>query len=193
MSAADEPVRLERFRDYLRLLAEMHLDRRLQAKLDASDLVQQTLLEAHRDLDKFRGRTDEELAAWLRQTLVHNLANAARNFARGKRDVRRELSLEASIGHSSCRLEAWLASGDSSPSQRAERNEQLRLLADAVAQLPPAQHEVVVLRYVHGWPVAEIAEYIGRSPSAVAGLLHRAVVDLRKTLCPSDTAAAAPE
>lgn len=189
MSAADDPVRLERFRDYLRLLAEMHLDRRLQAKLDASDLVQQTLLEAHRDLDKFRGQTDEELAAWLRQTLVHNLANAARDFARGKRDVRRELSLEASIGHSSCRLEAWLASGDSSPSQRAQRNEQLRLLADAISQLPPAQNEVVVLRYVHGWPVSEIADHTDRSSPAVAGLLHRAVVELRKKLCRPNAAA----
>src|SRR5215469_14445517 len=132
MTASDEPERLERFRDYLRLLAEMHLDQRLQAKLDASDVVQQTLLEAHRDIDKFRGQSDEELAAWLRQALVHNLANAARDFARAKRDVRRERSLQESIDHSSCRLEAWLASDDSSPSQRADRNEQLRLLADAM-------------------------------------------------------------
>ncbi|HET6880011.1 MAG TPA: sigma-70 family RNA polymerase sigma factor [Pirellulales bacterium] len=182
MNAAADGLRLERFRDYLRLLAEMHLDRRLQAKLDPSDVVQQTLLEAHRDQDKFRGQTDEELAAWLRQALVHNLVNAARDFARAKRDVRREQALEASIGHSSCRLDAWLASGDSSPSHRAGRNEQLLLLADALAQLPPAQHEVVVLRYLHGWPIAEVAGYIGRTPAAVAGLLHRALVQLRGKL-----------
>lgn len=182
MTASDEPARLERFRDYLRLLAEMHLDRRLQAKLDASDVVQQTLLEAHRDIDKFRGQTDEELAAWLRQALVHNLANAARDFARAKRDVRRERSLQDSIDHSSCRLEAWLASGDSSPSQRADRNEQLGLLANAMAELPPAQQEVVVLRYLHGWPVADVATHIGRSAPAVAGLLHRALLQLRDKL-----------
>jgi RNA polymerase sigma-70 factor (ECF subfamily) len=182
MNASAERFRLERFRDYLRLLAELHLDRRLQAKLDASDVVQQTLLEAHRDLDKFRGQTEEELAAWLRQTLVHNLANAARDFGRDKRDVRRERSLEDSIGHSSYRLEAWLASGDSSPSHRADRNEQLRLLADALAELPPAQHEVVVLRYLHAWPIADVARHIDRTPPAVAGLLHRALVQLRGKL-----------
>lgn len=182
MNAAADDVRLERFRDYLRLLAEMHFDRRLQAKFDASDVVQQTLLEAHRDLDKFRGQSDEELAAWLRQTLVHNLANAARDFGRAKRDVRRERSIEESIEHSSCRLEAWLASGDSSPSHRADRNEQLRLLADALAQLPPAQHEVVVLRYLHGWHIADIASHLGRTPPAVAGLLHRALAQLRGKL-----------
>jgi RNA polymerase sigma-70 factor (ECF subfamily) len=156
MNAAADGPRLERFREYLRLLAEMHLDRRLQAKLDASDVVQQTLLEAHRDLDKFRGQSDQELAAWLRQTLVHNLANAARDFSRAKRDVRRERSLEESIENSSCRLEAWLASGDSSPSHRADRNEQLHLLADALAQLPEAQREDVVLRYLRGWRIAAI-------------------------------------
>jgi RNA polymerase sigma-70 factor (ECF subfamily) len=182
MNESDEPVRLERFRDYLRLLAEMHLDRRLQAKLDASDVVQQTLLEAHRDFEKFRGQSDEELAAWLRQALVNNLANAARDFARAKRDVRRERSLEDSIGHSSCRLEAWLASNDSSPSQRADRNEELRLLADAMAELPAAQHEVVVLRYLHGWSIAEVATHVDRTSPAVAGLLHRALVQLRGKL-----------
>lgn len=182
MNAAPDGARLERFRDYLRLLAEMHVDRRLQAKLDASDVVQQTLMEAHRDLDKFRGQSDEELAAWLRQALVNNLANAARDFARAKRDIRRERSMEESIGQSSCRLEAWLASGDSSPSQRADRNEQLCLLADALAQLPPAQHEVVVLRYLHGWPIADIANHVGRTRPAVAGLLHRALGQLRGKL-----------
>ena len=182
MNAAADGAKLERFRDYLRLLAEMHLDRRLQAKLDASDVVQQTLLEAHRDFDKFRGQSDAELAAWLRQALVNNLANAARDFGRAKRDVQRERSLEQSIGHSSCRLEAWLASGDSSPSQRADRNEQLLLLADALAQLPPAQREVVVLRYLHDWSIAEVANHIGRTTPAVAGLLHRALVQLRGKL-----------
>ena len=182
MTASDEPARLERFRDYLRLLAEMHLDRRLQAKLDASDVVQQTLLEAHRDLDKFRGQSDEELAAWLRQALVHNLANAARDFARAKRDVRRERSMQDALDHSSCRLEAWLTSGDSSPSHRADRNEQLQLLANAMAELSPAQREVVVLRYLHGWAVADVATHIGRSTPAVAGLLHRALLQLRGKL-----------
>ncbi len=182
MDASAEVIRLERFRDYLRLLAEMHLDRRLQAKLDASDVVQQTLLEAHRDVEKFRGRSEAELAAWLRQALVNNLANAARDFARAKRDVRREQSIEASIGQSSCRLEAWLATADSSPSHRADRNEQLCLLADALAQLSADQREVVVLRYLHAWPVADISSHLGRSVPAVAGLLHRALVHLRGKL-----------
>jgi RNA polymerase sigma-70 factor (ECF subfamily) len=73
---------LERFRAYLHLLARLQMDPRLQGKLDPSDLVQQTLLQALQALDKFRGRSDAELAVWLRQILAHQLANAARDLGR---------------------------------------------------------------------------------------------------------------
>src|SRR5437660_8973435 len=109
-AAADEPaMALERFRDYLRLLARLQLDPRLQGKLDASDLVQQTLLKAHQARGQFRGRTFAEQAAWLRQILANTLANAVRDLARAKRDVGRERSLEDGLADSSARLEAWLA------------------------------------------------------------------------------------
>src|SRR5262249_13692959 len=102
MGFGNGPVQaLERFRDYLRLLARLQLDPRLQSKLDASDLVQQTLLKAHESLDQFRGKTAAEQAAWLRQILARTLANAFRDFGRAKRDVALERSLEASLWESS--------------------------------------------------------------------------------------------
>src|SRR5207302_6051490 len=109
---------LERFRAYLRLLARMQMGPRLQGKLDPSDLVQQTLLQALRALDRFRGRSDAELAAWLRQILAHKLTNAARELGRAKRDVGRECSLERALEQSSARLEAWLVTEQSSPASR---------------------------------------------------------------------------
>src|SRR5205085_11154155 len=98
---------LERFRHYLLLLARLHLGERLKAKLDPSDVVQQTLLEAHRKQAQFRGSTEAELAGWLRQMLACEIADALRGFKRAKRDVAQERTLEVALGDSSSRLEAF--------------------------------------------------------------------------------------
>jgi RNA polymerase sigma-70 factor (ECF subfamily) len=181
--AADDPgLALERFRDYLRLLARLHLDSRLQGKLDPSDVVQQTLLRAHQAEGQFRGQTVAERAAWLRQILANTLANAVRDLTRARRDVALERSLEAALGDSSSRLEAWLAADQSSPSQRAERNEQLLRLAEALVGLPEAQREVLVLRHCQGWALADIATHLGRSRASVASLLRRGLKQLREHL-----------
>jgi len=173
---------LEQYREYLRLLARMQLDRRLQRKLDASDLVQQTLLQAHQARRDFRGTTHAELAAWLRQILARNLAHAVRDLGRAKRDVGRERSLEAAIDASSARLEAWLAAEQSSPSQQAIHNEVVFRVASALATLPDAQREAIVRHYWQGASLAEVAAQLGRSPAAVAGLLHRGIAQLRTVL-----------
>ena len=173
---------LERFRPYLLLLARVRLDPRLQAKLDASDVVQQTLLEAHQGLAQFRGQSSGEMAAWLRQALARNLANAVRDLRRAKRDVARERSLEAALDESSARLEGWLAAEQSAPGERAERQERAVLLAEALEALPETQRQAVVLRHWHGWSLAEIASQLGCTTAAVTGLLHRGLKHLRKRL-----------
>lgn len=173
---------LARFRDYLRLLARLQIDPRLQGKLEPSDVVQLTLLKAYQSLDQFRGRTDAEKAAWLRQILANTLANAVRDLGRAKRDVGLERSLEASLAESSARLEAWLVADQSSPSEQAERNEQLLRMAEGLASLPDPQREVLLLRHCQGWALADIAQHLGRTRAAVASLLRRGLQQLRDYL-----------
>jgi RNA polymerase sigma-70 factor (ECF subfamily) len=173
---------LERYRSYLRLLAEARLDRRLRGKLDPSDVVQQTLLHAHQARGQFRGTTQGELAAWLRQILARDLLHCVRDFRRAKRDVSCERSLAAACDESSARLESWLAAEQSSPSQQAARMEEVLRAAEAVEGLPEGQREAVVLYYWQSCSLAEIAEHLGRSVSAVAGLLHRGLGQLRQRL-----------
>lgn len=184
MSAPEEKNchELERYRPYLELLARMQFDRRLQAKLDPSDIVQQTMLQAYRALPDHRGDNSAQMAAWLRQILARNLTHTVRDLQRDKRDVRRERSLQQNLDQSSARLEAWLEGEQSSPSRIAERNEQLLQLAEAVAALPADQREAIELHYWHGWKLSEIAERLDRSVSAVGGLLHRGLRGLRGSL-----------
>jgi RNA polymerase sigma-70 factor (ECF subfamily) len=177
---------LERFRAYLHLLARMHLDPRLRGKLDASDVVQQALLQAHQARGQFRGQTDAERTAWLRQILARCLGNALRDFGRAKRKICLERSLEQALDASSARLAVWIAADQSSPSQHLERQEQAVRLADALAALPEAQREALVLQHWHGWSLAEIGEHLGRGPAAVAGLIKRGLKQLRQTFRSGD-------
>lgn len=173
---------LERYSQYLRLLARLQLDHRLSAKLDASDVVQQTLLQAHEHRDQFRGQSEAELIGWLRAILANTLAGAVRRFTTEARDFGRERSLQDSLNESSARLEGFLAVEQSSPSERVMRVEELVCLAEALGQLPDDQRQVVELHHLKGLPVAEVAEILQRSKPAVMGLLFRGLKKMRTLL-----------
>jgi RNA polymerase sigma-70 factor (ECF subfamily) len=184
LSVAGPPPSPERFRSYLRVLAELHLGRAGREKVDPSDVVQETMLEAHKKRHQFRGHTEAEMAAWLRAMLACNLADAIKALRRGKRDVSRERSLEAAINKSSSRLEAWLVASQSSPSERLDRHEAVLELLDALTALPSAQRRALVMRHCQGCSLAQIAEELDRTPAAVAGLLKRGLATLRTILHP---------
>lgn len=176
--AEGEERALEAYRNYLRLLARNQLDPRLHGKFDASDVVQQTMLEAHLAWQQYRGKSPGELAAFLRRILANNLADALRRFGAAARNV----DLEKGLENSSIRLEALLAAEQPSPSQHAMQHEQLQHLAGALAQLPDDQRAAVELKHLHGCSVAEIARQLGRSETAVGGLLRRGLKRLRELM-----------
>jgi RNA polymerase sigma-70 factor (ECF subfamily) len=179
------PWSLEDYREYLRLLARLQLDTRLRGKLDPSDVVQQTLLDAHQKMGQFRGRSEAELAGWLRQILANNLAQALRQYGPGMRDVTREEALQAALDESSARLGQWLSANQATPDAQLQRHEQLLKLARALAQLPEEQRQAVELRHLHGHSIAIVAERMQRSKQSVMGLLQRGLKKLRHLLSES--------
>jgi RNA polymerase sigma-70 factor (ECF subfamily) len=179
---ASRLVELEKFRGYLNILARLRFDQSLRRKMDPSDIVQQTLLEAHVSQKRFKGSSVPEQAAWLRRILVDNLANAGRDLRRAKRDVERERSLDAALEESSMRLEAWLAADQPSPSGRLAREERVLRLADALASLPDAEQETLVLRYCEDWTLDAIGERLGVSRNTAARLLREGLRMLKQKL-----------
>jgi RNA polymerase sigma-70 factor, ECF subfamily len=162
---------LELYRGYLSLLARLQIGRRLQGKVDAADLVQDTFLEAHRHFAQFRGTVEAELVCWLRQILAGLLANLVRRYCgTQRRDVRLERELADDLDRSSRAIGQSLAAPHSSPSQRAAHREQAVLLADALGQLPDDYREVIILHHLEGQTFAEIADRMGRSVDSVKNL-----------------------
>jgi RNA polymerase sigma-70 factor (ECF subfamily) len=174
---------IERFRPYLRVLAQTRFQTKFQSKLDASDIVQQTMLNAYQSWEQFRGKSDAELAGWLRQILANLIIRNTRDMGRGKRDVERERSIDAALQESSMQLGKLLADpGQGTPSQVVMKEERAAELAQALMELPDDQREAIMGKYWHGQSSAEIGEQLQRSPEAVAGLLYRGLKKLREVM-----------
>jgi RNA polymerase sigma-70 factor (ECF subfamily) len=177
---------LQRHRRYLRSLAQSLIDAKLRSKISAADLVQDTMLSAYRDFDKFRGQTDRQFVAWLRQILIHRLQSYVQHYVlTRKRDVRRECSLHE---FEERRLRAAAAGDDYatfydpglSPCALLIRREDARELAEYLARLPQDYRKVVRLRSIQCLGFREVAARLGRSEGAVRMLWLRAIERLRQ-------------
>jgi RNA polymerase sigma-70 factor (ECF subfamily) len=165
------PWLVENERNYLRLLARLLWQPGLQRAVDLSDVVQQTMVKAHTNLCQFRGSTEAEWRGWLRAILRNELLQAARGH-QGER----------SLNESSRQWDEILTADQSSPSERAIRDEQLERLADALAGLLDDERAAVELKHLHGCSVAFISRHLGRTKEATAGLLKRGMHKLRQHL-----------
>lgn len=183
---AEPAWRPEFYRGYLRTLAEVELGGRLRRRVDPSDIVQETLLSAHRasaspEVQELLG-DERRTAAWLRRILANTLSNFLRDQRAARRDFRRDRSLEHALGDSSSRIESLLANRGESPSSRAASAEQLCLVVAALDRLPEDQRYAILLQRVADLPIAEVARELGRSPDSVAGLIRRGLARLRGSL-----------
>lgn len=174
---------LQLYRNYLTILATAQLDARLRRRLSPSDLVQDALLGAYRDFGQFRGGSERELLAWLRQILINCLHHAYETHIKaGRRDLRREVSLDdvgQALDRSALRLGQCLADRGHSPSAPAHARERAVEIADQLAKLRPDYREVIVLRNLQGLSFEEVAERMERKAGAVRMLWLRAIEQFR--------------
>jgi RNA polymerase sigma-70 factor (ECF subfamily) len=164
---------------YLKLLAQRAVGGRLEARVDSSDLVQQTCLSAFKEFKNFDGDDEAQFVAWLRKIHEHKISDTIRRHVHTQK---RAVGNEQSLDDSRMAAGADLAAVVSSPSQRAMRDEQAVKLAAALATLSDDQREAVRLRHLEGCTLAELAEKFERSEDAVAALLKRGLENLRKRL-----------
>jgi RNA polymerase sigma-70 factor (ECF subfamily) len=174
---------LDLYHSYLGVLARVQIGRRLQAKVDTDDVIQDTYLQAYRNFAQFRGTSEEEFLAWLRQILASRLVKLVRRYyGTQRRDVRLERELEEALGESSRVMGEELSAPQSTPSQRAARREQAVLLADALSRLPEDYREAIILRHVEGLAFPEVARRMDRTPDSVKKLWTRGLAQLRRLL-----------
>lgn len=174
---------LRRFEPWLKLMARLQLESRFQAKFDPSDVVQQAMIEALKAAAQFRGTTEAEFAAWLRQILTHALAHEIRRYAgTAKRELAREIPLEQELTQASQQIGDRLAATGTSPSQAVVKREQSVLLAEVLERLPEDFREVIILRNLEGLAHEDVARRMGRTSGAVRMLWVRALARLREEL-----------
>lgn len=176
---------LQWYANYLTILATTQLDRRLRRRVNPSDLVQETMLAAHRDFADFRGTSQPELLGWLRKILINTLHRAfATHVKAGKRDIRREVSIDQ-ISHqmeeSACNLASILPGRGESPSEPMRSRERAVDLANQLNTLPPQYRDVIVYRVLQGLSFDEISERMERSNGAVRMLWLRALDQFKLT------------
>jgi len=151
------------------MLAQREMDDRLAAKGGVSDLVQETFLEAHRDIDRFRGRTTAQFRAWLRTILRHNLSNFARQYRGPGREAGREVPITGAPGGID------ITDGGVSPSGMASEREQLDSLRAAIGRLPERDRKIILWRHQEQIGYDEIGRRLGMKADAARIAWARAV------------------
>ncbi len=173
---------LELYRNYLRVIARIEIGRKLQGKVDASDIVQEAFLDAHRYYPNFRGGSEAQLLKWLREILAGTLANQVRRyFGTQARDARLEVAISNDLDQSTYGLANIPVDPHSSPSQQFAKEEQSLRVAEALGKLPSDYQAVIILRHLEGLTFPQVAERMAKSLDSVEKLWLRALTKLKRS------------
>lgn len=166
----------QELRSYLLMIASQRLDVGLRGKMDASDIVQQSLMEAHKGFNEFRGHSEGEIKAWACKLVIHNLVDAGRRFRQSqKRNIRKETTWTEQNELAAIKNEA-------SPSTALRQRECDDELARIVSQLPQRSQQVLELRHRMGLSHAQVALELGMTESGARKLWSRIVLELQERL-----------
>jgi RNA polymerase sigma-70 factor (ECF subfamily) len=180
------------YRNYLRMVVRTGLGPRLRERVELSDVVQEALVEVVRQFPQFTGQNEAALVGWLRRLVGQKLADLGRYHSRAKRSSGgTPIPLDAPIEGGGAlspneggggRLLDMLALSQTSPSEAASRRELVVLLADALADLPETEAEVLWLYHAEGLSFESIGDRLGVSRKAVRGVWARGLKSVRRTL-----------
>jgi RNA polymerase sigma-70 factor (ECF subfamily) len=171
---------LQRYRPRLHAFVEARLDPRVRSRLDSSDVVQEVQLEVAGRMDDFVNRNPMPFHLWIRKTAYERLLKVHRDHRRrARRSVDREVALP---DRSSLLLANPLLAGASSPSQQLAAREFADRVSRAVAELPEADREILLMRHAEDLPYAEIACLLDIEAEAARKRYGRALLRLRKVL-----------
>lgn len=168
-----------RHQGFLHGFIELRLDRRLRTRVDPSDLVQETQLQAYRKLDDYIERRPMPFKLWLQKTAYERLHKARRRHLRAQR---RSVERETPLPDRSSRILARQIIAEDGPSQRLSREELIRGVGEAVAQLGEIDREILMMRSFEGLSYDEIACILEIEPAAARKRYGRALLRLRKIL-----------
>jgi RNA polymerase sigma-70 factor (ECF subfamily) len=173
----------DRYRPLLKLqFRQLQLDPRFQRRFDASDLVQDAVLQALQNIDQFRGKSEGERVKWLQMIFRNKAIDKIREAKAGKADVRRDQSMDDAFAESSARWDKVLGNDDCRPDDEAERREFLLRLAAAMETLAEDQRDAVLLVQLMGTKMADAAVQLNRTEKSVSGLVRRGLEKLSKLL-----------
>lgn len=177
-----ESIPWHRYRAWLRLIVAQGISGKFQAKIDPSDVVQQTIVQAIENWPSFRGSTERELMAWLRTILSRRVLQSMREFKTQRRNIDREWAIDQAVHSSAQALENLPCIQSPHPIDQVIGAERLLRMCDALETLPESQKLAITLHHFETKSIAEVADIMQRSPASVAGLLKRGMRSLRQTL-----------
>ncbi|MFO0912243.1 MAG: sigma-70 family RNA polymerase sigma factor [Pirellulales bacterium] len=174
----------DRYRKLLKTLVRLQLKSPLSLRVDASDLVQETLLRAYERFDDFRGQTEGELVSWIQAILASRLALAMRHHFAERRDVGLEASMRRDLESSSMALSTAFQDSGSDPREAVWRHERALRLASAIEDLPEDYRTVILLHHIRGLTYHDVGQLMGRSAEAVRKLWVRGLAELKRAMEP---------